>query len=273
MKGIRLIPILLMAATALLLLKAFGLITHGGYVLTGTGAAVAQAPPRSPVTPDPGMVASAENGGVKLTSLDEEAARRAADSLFSEVNGDLPDNGQPDALPVIENSEGKQVPFTTEDGTSLTKEAVLQRLSDRRAELDARAQQLDEQASLVAAAEMKLEERIAGLETLKAEVQALLDLQVKEGDQQFDSLVSMYSNMKPADAAKVFDTLDMNVLLRLAIKITPRKMSPILAAMTIERAQELTLRMASGLRAPATGETQQISAGQSASELPQIVGQ
>jgi len=41
MKTPRLLPVVIAAATALLLLKGIGLVTSGGYVLTGTGSAVA----------------------------------------------------------------------------------------------------------------------------------------------------------------------------------------------------------------------------------------
>ena len=41
MKTPRLLPVVIAAATALLLFKGIGLVTTGGYVLTGTGSAVA----------------------------------------------------------------------------------------------------------------------------------------------------------------------------------------------------------------------------------------
>ena len=41
MKTPRLLPVVIAAATALLLFKGIGLVTTGGYVLTGTGSAIA----------------------------------------------------------------------------------------------------------------------------------------------------------------------------------------------------------------------------------------
>jgi len=38
---VRLLPIVVLAIAALLVLKTLGLVTHGGYVLTGVGAAQA----------------------------------------------------------------------------------------------------------------------------------------------------------------------------------------------------------------------------------------
>jgi len=74
--------------------------------------------------------------------------------------------------------------------------------------------------------------------------------------------------MKAADAATIFDTLDMNVLVRLARRINPRKMAPIMAKMNPDRAQALTIRLADGQSEP-TIDLQ----GTDLANLPQIVGQ
>ena len=54
----------------------------------------------------------------------------------------------------------------------------------------------------------------------------------------------MYENMKPKDAAKVFDRLEMPVLYEIASQIAPRKMSDILGLMSTEAAERLTTEMA-----------------------------
>ena len=41
----------------------------------------------------------------------------------------------------------------------------------------------------------------------------------------------MYEGMKPKDAAKVFDRLEMPVLIEIASQIAPRKMSDIMGLM------------------------------------------
>ena len=54
----------------------------------------------------------------------------------------------------------------------------------------------------------------------------------------------MYEGMKPKDAAKVFDRLEMPVLFEIASQIAPRKMSDILGLMSTEAAERLTVEMA-----------------------------
>ena len=54
----------------------------------------------------------------------------------------------------------------------------------------------------------------------------------------------MYEGMKPKDAAKVFDRLEMPVLFEIASQIAPRKMSDIMGLMSPEAAERLTVEMA-----------------------------
>jgi len=69
--------------------------------------------------------------------------------------------------------------------------------------------------------------------------------------------------MKPKDAAKVFDRLDMPVLFEIASKISPRKMSDILGLMSPETAERLTVEMARRAGSDSSG---------SADDLPKIEG-
>ena len=54
----------------------------------------------------------------------------------------------------------------------------------------------------------------------------------------------MYETMKPKDAAKIFDRLDPKVLLEVASQIKPQRMSEILAVMSPEAAERLTVELA-----------------------------
>jgi flagellar motility protein MotE (MotC chaperone) len=54
----------------------------------------------------------------------------------------------------------------------------------------------------------------------------------------------MYENMKPRDAARIFDRLEVGVLIEMASLINPRSMSEILAQMSAERAEQLTVELA-----------------------------
>jgi flagellar motility protein MotE (MotC chaperone) len=79
----------------------------------------------------------------------------------------------------------------------------------------------------------------------------------------FKGLVTMYENMKPRDAAKIFDRLEVSVLLQVASQINPRNMSEILAQMSPDRAERLTVELASRAQAAPKGGN---------AELPKIEG-
>ena len=99
--------------------------------------------------------------------------------------------------------------------------------------------------NLLKAAGKRIEARITELKSIEARIEG----ELKKGDDnrkaQYQRLVKMYSGMKPKDAARIFDRLDMNVLTGLVSQMNPRVMSAILAAMTPAAAERLTLEIAS----------------------------
>jgi flagellar motility protein MotE (MotC chaperone) len=118
--------------------------------------------------------------------------------------------------------------------------AVLESLNQRRQELEARARELDVRENLLAATEKRIQARLAEIKDAEARINATVHKKDEAEAARFKGLVSMYDNMKPKDAAKIFDRLDMRVLIELAAQINPRRMSDILAQMSPEVAERLT---------------------------------
>jgi len=58
------------------------------------------------------------------------------------------------------------------------------------------------------------------------------------------SLVKIYENMKPKDAAPIFEQLDMDVLLDIVDRMKEAKVAPILAQMNPAKAKEVTDELA-----------------------------
>lgn len=178
--------------------------------------------------------------------------------------GGCPSPGE--ALPQLATPTGS-VDITGGE-TSLAGQMLLERLAARRAELESFEQELSVRAALVDAAERRVEERASTLESLEAQIAALVDERKRLEEEQFASIVSMFQTMKPKDAALIFDDLEIDVLVRVAKLMSPRKLAPVLAEMKTPRAQELTVRLAS----ETSGAPEQIPSADLAS-LPQIVGQ
>ena len=129
-------------------------------------------------------------------------------------------------------------------GISPAELRVIQSLSQRRTELDARDADLASMLPLLAAAEQKLDARVQALQAVKGEVQQLLG-QVDEREKaELDRLVAVYSAMRPRDAARVFGSLDDDVRLPVAAAMRPRALAAIMAQMDPAAARELTEKLA-----------------------------
>lgn len=340
MKSIRLLPIVIFAAAALLVFKGIGLVTNGGYVLIGTTSVQAAGGGGGGHSGGGGEGdAAAEGGeggdgsatltdhtitdaspmvddGAPTMSLEEEAAaggghgggaadaegsaeHGAEEAVPAEAEGEVACTpvdaaaaegeaeggdghstdgaaaGVPcepalvtaegDAVAMIRGPDGKMVPVA---GVASSEAAVIERLGERRSELDKREEELALRMALVDAAEKRIAERSALLEQLQGTIDSSVD-QAKSGEEaQFKSVVAMYETMKPKEAAAIFNELDLNTLLRVAVVMNPRKMAPIMAKMDPIKAKDLTTAMAIAPSEPMVAVTAEDIAA-----LPQIVGQ
>lgn len=121
---------------------------------------------------------------------------------------------------------------------------VLQSLSKRRDELDARARDLQLRENVLKATEKRIDGKIVELKALEDKIQQYLQQHDAQSEAQLKSLVKVYENMKPKDAARIFEQLDMVVLLDVIERMKERKSAPILAKMKPQRAKEITLELA-----------------------------
>ena len=164
----------------------------------------------------------------------------------------VPDGVQPPVAPDAAAADAARKEEPVPDPFDYTDEEVdvLQQLAKRREELDVRARQLDEREALVQAAEQRMEQKMAELKALQATVEALLQKRSDEQEAELKSLVKTYENMKPKAAAKVFEEMDMDVLLDVVERMNERKVAPILALVTPTRAKEITFELAQRRQLP-----------------------
>ena len=122
--------------------------------------------------------------------------------------------------------------------------ATLQDLRARRKELDARAARLDEREAILTAAERRLTERVQQLTALQAKLEQLEKDRQDRQEANWRGLVKTYEDMRPRDAAAIFNDLDSAVLIPVLDRMKDAKAAPILAAMTPERARGATSQLA-----------------------------
>ena len=129
-------------------------------------------------------------------------------------------------------------------GISPAELRIIQSLSKRRTELDARDADFETTLPLMVAAEQKLDAKLQALNAIKAEVQGLLGQVDTKEKAETDRLVAVYSAMRPREAAAVFNTLSDDVRLPVAAAMRPRGLAAILSQMPPVKAQELTEKLA-----------------------------
>ena len=121
---------------------------------------------------------------------------------------------------------------------------LLEKLSERRKELEEWEKDIAMKANLIEASSKKLDGKIEEMEKLKMTLEEMLVAYQEEEATKIRSLVKIYENMKPKEAAEVFDQLDMKILLEIVDKMSERKAAPILSKMDAKRAKQLTEELA-----------------------------
>lgn len=154
--------------------------------------------------------------------------------------------------PALQSSEKSQIL----DPLSMSSSEIdlLQKLSERRAELDRRAAEVSQREVVLQAAEKRIDEKIAKLASLEKDIGGIVDKQNQEDDARIKSLVKIYESMKAPEAARIFEQLDMPVLLGVLEHMKELKASAILANMDPTKAKTVTLALAERRDAHAKAE-------------------
>ncbi|WP_339614393.1 hypothetical protein [uncultured Parvibaculum sp.] len=232
---LRLLPMVMVAAALLLGLK---LIDIGEQLTGGPGGQFAYVSPAIAQTPAKETAKEAHAGEAKGEDSDAEHAAEAArsdETAMAEKTADAADATGIDG---------------GADGLSKSEIAVLESLSKRREELQRRAKALDMREQLVEATEKRLQDRVAELKQIQADIDKTIERKDKQSEERLASVVKMYESMKPKDAARIFERLDMGVLLDVVKRMSPRKVASVLSQMDPVAAQELTVELATGDNMP-----------------------
>jgi flagellar motility protein MotE (MotC chaperone) len=282
-RDMRLIPIVLFATISLLALKISGLVFDGGYTLaqrmqakyrgelTVTSRESLPDPPkivftekyRKPGSPGPGQPWAREMFGFNGSNTNDVTGSVPASEGEKPSDPALKVSDKPPDPTKLEVA-GAAIPLEPGRIASPGERAVLERLQTRRQELDTRNREMEMRENLLKAAEKRLEAKVSELKNTENRVATAMGTRDKVEAERFKSIVSMYENMKAKDAARIFDRLDMKILVDVSTQMNPRKMSEILGQMSPDAAERLTVELAN--RASAQPKAQ------SPDQLPKIEG-
>jgi flagellar motility protein MotE (MotC chaperone) len=251
-RDIRVIPVVLVAIFGLAVLKVAGLVIDGGYIFD--------------YQPQPTKKSWAQDtfnfpgGGNKIAKADSDDITGSVPAAPKEP----PKPAAPTAADPPPSPGGTVVfPEPSQQSVSPSERAILERLQARRQELEQRAREIEIRESLLKSAEKRIEGRVDEMKATEARITTATGQKAEDDAARFKGIITMYEGMKPKDAAKVFDRLEMSVLYDIASKIAPRKMSDILGLMQPESAERLTVELA---RRAGTDKSA------STAELPKIEG-
>lgn len=206
--SVRLLPVVMLAIGVLITLK---LASHLISEEPGLGAAVAQ---------------EAEN-----SAAPETAEPALEETIDPEATGQMAEEPE-------EEETAPRREF------SAAEREVLESLLARRLKLDELERALQLREKLLEAAEKRVGERIAELKSIEQRIEDAFGKRDEERKKQLKSLVTMYQSMKPKEAARIFDRLDLTVLIGVVQQMSARKMAPILARMDSAIAERLTVELA-----------------------------
>lgn len=163
---------------------------------------------------------------------------------------DKPQTAKAEPLPQDHPLNKAEIVNGTATASSPAEKALLERLSQRREEIEARMRELEMRERLLDSAEKKLDGKLGDLKQLEDRNAGAAGSAAAEEAKAVKNLVIMYEAMKPKDAARVFDRLSLDVLVPVVQQMNPRKMSEVLAAMAPEKAEKLTIALANPGRTP-----------------------
>ena len=118
--------------------------------------------------------------------------------------------------------------------------SLLLDLRHRREQLDEKSRLMDQRAAQITAADQKLNARVQQLTALQSQLETLEAARQQRQSANWGGLVKTYEAMKPRDAAAIFDSLDMQVLLQVLDRMQERRAAAVLAAMQTDRARLAT---------------------------------
>lgn len=246
MTSIRLLPLVIVAASALFVLRGISVLSDGQLNAFGSGQTIAQEANSQLLPPENADEDGAETGESMEIAAATPEGTAGASPTEAAPNQSAATETQLQNAPDIPEFTREEIEALQRSGMSPAEIQVLTRLRERREKLASRERQLELRESMLKAMESSLQTKLNTLEQSGVATSVGPDGQptAAEPNQRIQKLVKLYESMKPKDAARILSRIDTNLLADLARAMNPRKMSSVLAAMDSDAAERLTLALA-----------------------------
>lgn len=118
------------------------------------------------------------------------------------------------------------------------------KLEDRKRELDEREAEMARLEEELQQQKVMLEDKIKQLEKIRQNIGSVLKEKTVSDSEKVDRLVEFYSNMKPQNAAKVFEELNENLAVEVLTRIKKKNAADIMNLIKADKAQRLSEKFA-----------------------------
>lgn len=198
-------------------------------------------------------VSAADAFSSRSTEEDATALLQDDTGLTDETTSPLPENSIGAAqCPPVQATADQSSLFASRVGLSPSQADVLTSLRERRDQLDGRARELDTREQLLQAAEIRIDERISELRTLRDDIETLLGTLSEQEEAEIARLVSIYNNMEVDAAAERLAALDPQTQVQIVTRMAARKAGEIMGEMNVRDAAALSALIASRRDVPDT---------------------
>lgn len=123
---------------------------------------------------------------------------------------------------------------------------------ERKKQLDLKEEELKKLEAELASQRENIDKKIDEVENIRKKITQQLEDRVKADEQKIDTLVQVYSQMKPPQAAKVFESIDEDLAVEVLTKMKKKNAAEILNLLKPDRAQNLSEKFAGYRRKPSS---------------------
>jgi flagellar motility protein MotE (MotC chaperone) len=223
----RVLPYVIFLCSIIIVLHLLEISDYGGFLLRTPAAST---PPEKPALP-----------ASELTPPEKDATTTEKDAAQHEVGEE---DGHEDKVDKpVDHSVRPQI--IEPDPSALTQSElnVLKSLKTRRDELEQSSKDMKLKNNALLATEKLINEKLSSLQTLESQLKTALMEHDEKQEQKIKNLAKIYENMKPKDAARIFDELEMSTLLQVGTQMSEAKFAMILSQMDPKKAQEITVQI------------------------------
>lgn len=199
------------------------------------------------------MPAEVRVSSLRAAEPDPDHAAAGADHAAGETTHAAASIGAPDEVAKEPLRDSKALLIEGTDPSAMER-SLLQEIHQQKQVYKDKLADLEQRERLLAATEKRVQEKIGQLEALRQTIQDLVGQHEAQEEDRMRALVKIYENMKPKEAARIFEGLDNLVLLDVVERMKERKVAPILGNMKASRAEEITVELAKRRNLPVPKE-------------------